>query len=177
MRRICFDTETTGISWRMGDRICEVGAVELDEAGNITARFHRYVNPERPCNPSAYRVHGLSDAFLAAQPTFALIADEFLDFVRGAELIAHNARFDTTFINGELCRAKKPGLTGSGCTITDTLAMARSLYPGARNNLDALCERFSVSTARRTLHGALLDSELLAEVYLHLLKESSARRP
>ncbi len=170
-RIICFDTETTGLSWRQGDRVVEIGAVELDGSLNIVNRFQTYLNPERPCSPGASAVHGLTDTFLATQPKFMDIAGDFLDFVRGATLIAHNAAFDTGFINNELCRIRMPGLTASGCEIVDTLRISRRLYPNERHSLDCLCTKFGVSLTGRTLHGALLDSELLAAVYRHLRED------
>ncbi|HBC69765.1 MAG TPA: DNA polymerase III subunit epsilon [Sutterella sp.] len=170
-RIICFDTETTGLSWRRGDRVVEIGAVELDEDFRIIRRFQTYLNPGRPCSPAARAVHGLTDAFLATQPKFIEVAPEFLDFVRGATLVAHNAAFDTGFVNNELCRVRLPGLTACGCEIVDTLRIARRLYPNAHRGLNDLCIRFGVDISGRALHGALLDSELLAGVYRGLLED------
>ena len=170
-RIICFDTETTGLSWRHGDRVVEIGAVELDGNLQIVSRFQTYLNPERRCSPSATAVHGLTDAFLATKPKFSEVADEFLEFVRGATLVAHNAPCDTGFINCELSRLSLPDLSQNGCEIFDTLRLARRLYPNAHRGLNDLCIRFGIDITGRALHGALLDSELLACVYPRLLQE------
>ena len=168
-RRVCFDTETTGLSWRMGDRVVEVGAVELDEELKPVRRFQAYLNPERSVPWSAYRVHGLSTEFLSDKPLFSDVADDFLAFVSGAELIAHNAAFDHGFLNMELSRAGRPTLDDAGCTVTCTLRMARRLFPKRPNSLDALCQRLGVSAAGREVHGALRDSEILCDVYRSLM--------
>lgn len=163
VRRICIDTETTGMSREL-DRICEIGAVEIDEAGNVVSSFHAYVNPQCPVHWAALRVHGLSDAFLSDKPTFDAVAEDFIDFVRGSELYAHNMSFDSGFLNAELDRHEFLTLTDYGCTLNCTLQTARRLYPKQKNNLDAVCERLGIDTSSRTKHGALLDSELLAAV-------------
>lgn len=163
VRRICIDTETTGMS-REFDRICEIGAVEIDEAGRVISSFHAYINPMRPVHWAALRVHGLSDAFLSDKPTFGAVAEDFIEFVQGAELYAHNMSFDSGFLNTELARCGFMTLDDYGCGLNCTLQTARRLYPKQKNNLDAVCARLGIDTSSRTLHGALLDSELLAEV-------------
>lgn len=169
MRQIVLDTETTGLEAAEGHRIIEIGCVEL--AGRtISAReFHAYINPERDSDPGALAVHQLSREFLNAKPKFAEIAPAFLEFVRGAELLIHNAPFDVGFLNAELARLFLPEIQ-TLCTITDTYVMARDLYPGQRNGLDALCKRLEVDNSARTAHGALLDAGLLAEVYLAMTR-------
>jgi DNA polymerase-3 subunit epsilon len=164
------DTETTGLNAKLGDRVVEIGCLELLSRRVTDNRFHRYVNPERKSEEGAARVHGISDEFLAAQPKFAEIAQEFVDFVRGAELIIHNAGFDVEFLDLELARAGLGRLADHVAGVVDTLALARELHPGKRNSLDALCERYAVDNAHRTLHGALLDARLLAEVYLAMTR-------
>ncbi|RMF16705.1 MAG: DNA polymerase III subunit epsilon [Gammaproteobacteria bacterium] len=168
MRQIVLDTETTGIDPRDGHRIIEIGCVELIERRLTGNHYHVYINPEREVEDEALEVHGISNEFLADKPVFRSIAREFLDFVRGAELIIHNAPFDVGFINHEFALLKDPefGRIEDVCTITDTLVMARKKYPGQRNSLDALCKRFGIDNSHRELHGALLDSEILADVYL-----------
>ena len=167
MREIVLDTETTGFEARGGDRIVEIGALEL--AGHVpTGRtYHQYVNPERAMPPDAFAVHGLGDDFLRDKPVFAEIGRGFLDFVGDARLVIHNAAFDMGFLNAELERAGLPVLPDERAV--DTLAIARRRFPGAGNSLDALCRRFGVDNSGRVLHGALLDSEILAEVYLELI--------
>lgn len=168
MREIVFDTETTGISPAEGHRLVEIGAVEL--SGHIpTGRtLQLYINPERPVPPDAVAVHGLDDAFLADKPVFAACYTDFLDLIGDdSRLVAHNAEFDMGFINHELRAVGHAGIDGG--RVTDTLAIARKKFPGSPANLDALCRRFGVDASERTYHGALLDSELLAEVYLELL--------
>lgn len=167
MREIVFDTETTGFDPDTGDRIVELGALELVNHVATGATFHEYINPERDMPQSAFEVHGLSEEFLSDKALFADIADRFLTFIGDAPLIAHNASFDMKFINAELKRASREPLP-LGRAI-DTLLIARKKYPGAPASLDALCRRFNVDTSGRTLHGALLDSQLLAEVYLELI--------
>ena len=170
LRQIVLDTETTGLSVRLGDRVIEIGCVEL-LSRNVTERhFHRYLNPGRAIDEGAAKVHGITDEFLADKPTFAAIAREFLDYVSGAELIIHNAEFDVEFLDQELAAAGLKKLSEYCPTVVDTLAMARELHPGRRNSLDALCERYAVNNAHRTLHGALLDARLLAEVYLAMTR-------
>ena len=169
-RQILLDTETTGLHAQLGDRVVEIGCIELASRRVTDNRFHRYVNPERKSEEGAARVHGIADEFLAAQPKFAEIAKEFVDFVRGAELIIHNAGFDVEFLDLELARAGLGKLADHVAGVVDTLALARELHPGKKNSLDALCERYMVNNAHRTLHGALLDARLLAEVYLSLTR-------
>jgi DNA polymerase-3 subunit epsilon len=169
-RQILLDTETTGLHAQMGDRVVEVGCIELLSRRVTDNHFHRYVNPERKSEEAAARVHGISDEFLSAQPKFAEIAQEFVGFVRGAELVIHNAGFDVEFLDLELARAGLGKLADHVAGIVDTLALARELHPGKKNSLDALCERYAVDNAHRTLHGALLDARLLAEVYLAMTR-------
>ncbi|WP_006787658.1 DNA polymerase III subunit epsilon [Thiorhodospira sibirica] len=166
-RQIILDTETTGLEPAQGHRIIEIGAVELIERRLTGQHFHHYLQPDREIDEEARAVHGISNEFLADKPRFAQIADEFLAFVSGAELIIHNAPFDVGFIDAELARlTPHPGKLGSRCHITDTLVMARRLHPGSRVSLDALCKRYGVDNTNRELHGALLDARILAEVYL-----------
>ena len=169
-RQIVLDTETTGLNARLGDRVIEIGCIEL-LSRNVTERqFHSYLNPEREIDEGAAKVHGLSLEFLSDKPKFAEIAKEFVDYIGGAELIIHNAAFDVEFLDQELSFAGLKKLTEYAPKIIDTLAMARELHPGKRNGLDALCERYAVNNSHRTLHGALLDARLLAEVYLALTR-------
>jgi DNA polymerase-3 subunit epsilon len=165
-REIVFDTETTGLSPVTGDRVVEIGAVELFNHIPTGRTFHKYINPERSMPAEAQAVHGLSEAFLADKPRFAEIADEMLEFFGDATLIAHNAQFDVTFLDSELEKSGRRKLTN---TIVDTVLVAREKHPGARVSLDALCKHYGIDNSRRTLHGALLDSEILAEVYLELI--------
>lgn len=164
------DTETTGLSASLGDRVIEVGCIEMLSRRVSDNHFHRYVNPERRSEEGALRVHGLTEEFLADKPKFADIAADFLDYVRGAELVIHNADFDVEFLDAELERLGRGRLKDHVAGIVDTLALARELHPGRRNSLDALCERYAVDNAHRTLHGALLDARLLAEVYLAMTR-------
>ncbi|HUO78846.1 MAG TPA: DNA polymerase III subunit epsilon [Steroidobacteraceae bacterium] len=167
MRQIILDTETTGLEPAQGHRIIEIGCVELVNRRATGRTFQRYLNPERDIDPGAEAVHGLSGAFLADQPRFAEVAEEFVGFVSGAELIIHNAPFDVAFIDHEFGRLPPPQrLLTDLCTILDTLALARQLHPGQRNSLDALCKRYGVDNSNRELHGALLDARILADVYL-----------
>ncbi len=172
MRQILLDTETTGLEPREGHRIVEIGAVELVNRSLTGLTFHEYLNPERIMNDEVIRVHGLTNAFLDDKPRFAAVAQSFLDFVRGAELIIHNAAFDLGFINHELAKLDKDTGTEYGriedhvSGVVDSLKLARRLHPGQRNSLDALCRRYSIDNSHRQLHGALLDSEILADVYL-----------
>ena len=168
MRQIVLDTETTGLEWRKGNRVVEIGCVELLERRPSGRTFHCYLNPGREFEPGAQEVTGLTLDFLADKPKFADIADEFLAFIDGAELIIHNAAFDLGFLDSELARLDGRGKVQDRCTVEDTLLMARKRYPGQRNSLDALCKRLDVDNAKRTLHGALLDAHLLLEVYLAL---------
>ncbi len=166
-RQVVLDTETTGMEPAQGHRIIEIGCVEVVARRVTEDTFHRYLNPERPVDEGAQSVHGLSDAFLADKPRFEEVAKIFVDYIRGAELIIHNAPFDVGFIDHEL-RQLGPawGRLEDYCTVTDTLVLARRLHPGQRCSLDALCKRYGVDGSRRELHGALLDAELLADVYL-----------
>jgi DNA polymerase-3 subunit epsilon len=166
MRQIVLDTETTGLETTQGHRIIEIGCVELVNRRLTGQHYHQYINPERDIDQGAIEVHGITPDFLADKPVFAQIVEEFLDFVRGAELIIHNAPFDVGFINSELERLEAPGRIEAHCGIVDTLQMARRKHPGQRNNLDALCQRYAVDNSQRDLHGALLDAEILADVYL-----------
>jgi DNA polymerase III subunit epsilon len=169
MRRIVLDTETTGLEPSEGHRIIELACLELSDRRATGRHFHRYVNPERAIDFAATEVHGLTVEDLADKPRFADIADEFLDFVQGAELLIHNAAFDVAFLDAELERAGRPRLE-TVCTVADTLAMARDMHPGKKNSLDALCERYAVDHSRRTLHGALLDAQLLADVWVAMTR-------
>ena len=169
MRQIVLDTETTGLEPNEGHRIIEIGCVELAGRAISSREFHAYINPERDSDARALEVHQLTREFLSSKPKFAEIAESFLEFVRGAELLIHNAPFDVGFLNAELARLFLPDIQ-SICTITDTYAMARDLYPGQRNGLDALCKRLDVDNSARTAHGALLDAGLLAEVYLAMTR-------
>jgi len=169
MRRIVLDTETTGLEPAEGHRIIELAALELHDRRATGRHFHRYVNPERAIDFAATEVHGLTVEDLADKPRFTEIADEFLDFVQGAELLIHNAEFDVAFLNSELERSGRARLE-TVCTISDTLAMARDMHPGKKNSLDALCERYAVDHSKRTLHGALLDAQLLADVWLAMTR-------
>jgi DNA polymerase-3 subunit epsilon len=170
MRQIFLDTETTGLSPESGDRIIEIGCVELVNRRLTGRTLHFYVNPERRNSVDAFKVHGLSDEFLADKPLFAQIADELIDFVRGAEVIIHNAAFDIGFLDVELGRVGRPSITVHDVRVTDSLALARESFPGKSNSLDALCKRFEVNNAGRELHGALLDAGLLAEVYIRMTR-------
>jgi len=166
MREIVLDTEITGLSPGDGHRICEVACVELLNHVPTGRSFHRYVNPGRPMPEGARAVHGLTDEFLAPQPPFEAIAEELLQFLSEGRLVAHNAEFDIAFLNAELAAIGRPRLTHE---FEDTLALARKRYPGAANNLDALCKRFNIDTTAREKHGALIDCQLLASVYLELV--------
>jgi DNA polymerase III subunit epsilon len=171
MKQVILDTETTGLNPDDGHRIIEIGCVELLDRKLTGNRFHVYLNPEREIDQGAIDVHGLDNAFLSDKPRFGEIVADFLNFVQGAELIIHNAAFDVGFINAELRRMDAVERASSAilenyCTILDTLALARKMHPGQRNSLDALCKRYSVDNRHRDLHGALLDAEILAEVYL-----------
>jgi len=167
MREIVLDTETTGFEPETGDRIVEIGAVELFNHMPTGETFHKYINPQRAMPEEAFKVHGLGDDFLRDKPLFEEVVDEFLSFVDGAKLIIHNAAFDVKFLNAEIGWCKRP-LLPPDCAI-DTLEIARRKFPGSPASLDALCRRFGIDNASRTLHGALLDSEILAEVYLELI--------
>ena len=169
MRRIVLDTETTGLEPGEGHRIIELAGLELHGRRPTGRHFHRYVNPERAIDFAASQVHGLTVDQLADKPKFADIVDEFLVFIEGAELLIHNAPFDVAFLDAELTRLGRPKLE-SLCTVADTLAMAREMHPGKKNSLNALCERYAVDHSRRTLHGALLDAQLLADVWIAMTR-------
>lgn len=166
MREIVFDTETTGLDPATGDRVVEIGCVELVNMFPTGQVFHAYLNPERDMPEGAFRVHGLSAGFLADKPLFSAIVDEFERFIEGARMIAHNADFDIRFINAELARCGRAAIGMD--RVVDTLALARRKHPGAPNSLDALCQRYGVDTSRRVRHGGLVDAEILAEVYAEL---------
>ncbi len=166
LRLVVLDTETTGLNARMGDRVVEIGCIEILDRRVTENRFHAYLNPGRPSDPGAERVHGLSSEFLSDKPRFAEVGKDFVEYVKGAELIIHNAAFDVEFLNQELELAGMGRLADHCPSVVDTLVRARELHPGKKNTLDALCERYGVDNSRRTLHGALLDASLLAEVYL-----------
>ena len=169
-RRIFLDTETTGLEYRLGDRIIEVACVEMFERKLTGRHFHRYINPQRDIEAGAQAVHGLTSEFLADKPLFADIADEFADFIAGAELIIHNASFDMGFLNHEFALLKRDPIDSMCNGVLDTLRMARDMRPGKKNSLDALCREFGVDNSSRQLHGALRDAELLAEVYLAMTR-------
>jgi DNA polymerase-3 subunit epsilon len=167
MRQVVLDTETTGLEVEEGHRILELGCVELLDRKLTRRHFHYYINPEREVDDGALEVHGITREFLLDKPRFADIFDEFLDFVRGAELVIHNAEFDTTFLNYEMnLLSSKYGVITDYCSVIDSLEIARNKHPGQKNNLDALCKRYNVDNSQRDIHGALLDAELLADVYL-----------
>jgi DNA polymerase III subunit epsilon len=167
MREIVLDTETTGVEANNGDRIVEIGCVELLNHCPSGRTFHVYINPERSMPVEAFNVHGLSEAFLSDKPLFAAVAQDFADFIAGAKLVIHNAAFDVGFINMEFKRLGLPPIEQN--FVVDTLSMARRKHPGASNSLDALCSRYGIDNTRRTKHGALLDAEILAEVYIELI--------
>ena len=169
-RQVVLDTETTGLNAKLGDRIIEIGCVEVLSRRVSERQFHAYLNPERDVDLGATRVHGMTLEDLRQKPKFAEVAREFLDFVSGAEVIIHNAEFDVEFLDLELGRAKLGRLADHVARVTDTLAYARELHPGKKNTLDALCERYFINNAHRTLHGALLDAMLLGECYLAMTR-------
>jgi len=170
MRQIFLDTETTGLSAENGDRVIEIGCVELLDRRLSGRDKHYYLNPERPNHPDAVRIHGLTDDFLADKPKFSQVVDELLEYLAGAEVVIHNAAFDVSFLDEELRRLGRPPIaTVVGC-ITDSLVMAREMFPGKSNSLDALCRRLEVDNSGRNFHGALLDAGLLAEVYIRLTR-------
>jgi DNA polymerase-3 subunit epsilon len=170
MRQVILDTETTGLNAATGDRIIEIGCVELINRRLSNRTFHRYINPEREIDAGAYAVHGLSREFLADKPLFAHIADELMEFLADAEIIIHNAPFDLGFLESEFNRLKRASFKAQLSNVIDTLVDARQMFPGKRNSLDALCDRFAISNEHRTLHGALLDAQLLSEVYLAMTR-------
>lgn len=170
MRQIFIDTETTGLEPRLGHRVIEIAAVEMLSRRLTGRRFHRYLNPDREIDEGALQVHGLTVEFLQDKPKFRDVVPELIEFLEGAELIMHNASFDVAFLDHEFGLAELQPLSEYCHSVTDTLKMAKELHPGKRNNLDVLCERYEVDNSRRTLHGALLDAELLAEVYLAMTR-------
>ncbi|MFO1220875.1 MAG: DNA polymerase III subunit epsilon [Burkholderiaceae bacterium] len=170
MRQIFLDTETTGLSPESGDRVIEIGCIELVNRRLTGRNKHFYLNPERASSEDALKIHGLTDEFLADKPLFAAIAGELLEFVAGAEIVIHNAAFDVGFLDKELERAGRPPFVRAVARITDSLAMAREMFPGKSNSLDALCRRLEVDNSNRSLHGALLDAGLLAEVYIRMTR-------
>ncbi len=174
MRQIVLDTETTGLSAEGGDRIIEIGCVELLNRKLTGNNLHFYLNPERDSHEDALKVHGISNEFLRDKPKFAVVADELMNYLQGADIIIHNAPFDVGFINKELELVGKPPLRNWVASVTDTLTMAKEMFPGKRNSLDALCDRLEVDNSGRTLHGALLDAELLADVYINLTRGQDA---
>jgi DNA polymerase-3 subunit epsilon len=174
MRQIFLDTETTGLNPETGDRIVEIGCIEMVSRRLTGRHLHLYLNPERPGSEEATRIHGLTDAFLADKPKFREVAAEFVEFVRGAEIIIHNAGFDVGFLNAELRRVQQPKVAELAGGIVDSLVMAREQYPGKANSLDALCRRLEVDNTNRTFHGALLDAGLLAEVYIRMTRGQNA---
>ena len=170
MRQIVLDTETTGLEWRKGNRVVEIGCVELIERRPTGNHFHRYLNPDREFEQGAQEVTGLTLEFLADKPRFEQVVDEFLDYIDGAELIIHNASFDVGFLDSELERLGRGRLSGLCAGVIDTLKLAKEQNPGKKASLDALCDRYEIDNAHRELHGALLDAELLAEVYLAMTR-------
>jgi DNA polymerase III subunit epsilon len=170
MRQVILDTETTGLNPATGDRIIEIGCVEMVDRRLTDRTFHHYINPERDIDAGAFAVHGLSREFLSDKPVFGNIVEQLIEFVDGAEIVIHNAAFDLGFLDNEFALLKRPPFRNLAAKITDTLLDARQMFPGKRNSLDALCERFSIGNEHRTLHGALLDAQLLAEVYLAMTR-------
>lgn len=175
MRQVILDTETTGLNPKQGHRVIEIGCVELLHRRLTGRHFHCYLNPDRAVDEGAFQVHGISDEFLQDKPRFADIVDEFITYIDGAELVIHNAPFDVGFLDSEFAKLKpKRGRIGDRCSIFDTLVEARKLFPGQKNNLDALCKRYDIRHFSRDLHGALLDSEILAQVYLAMTAGQAA---
>jgi DNA polymerase III subunit epsilon len=170
MRQVFLDTETTGLSPESGDRIVEIGCIELVNRRLTGRSKHFYVNPQRPNSEDALKIHGLTDDFLADKPLFAAVADELVEFLSGAEVVIHNAAFDVGFIDAELTRLNRPAFASIVSKVTDSWSLAREMYPGKSNSLDALCRRLEVDNSNRTLHGALLDAGLLAEVYIRMTR-------
>ncbi|MGA1103077.1 MAG: DNA polymerase III subunit epsilon [Pseudomonadales bacterium] len=168
MRQVVLDTETTGLEVREGHRLIEIGCVELIDRKPTGRQLHHYINPGRTIDEGAEAVHGITLEFLADKPDFASVKEDIVEFLQHAELIIHNAAFDVGFLDAEFKRARERRRTQDFCTITDSLALARAKYPGQKNSLDALCKRLGIDNSARTLHGALLDAEILAEVYLAL---------
>lgn len=165
-RQVVLDTETTGLETSQGHRIIEIGCVELINRRLTGRHYHQYINPEREIDAGAMEVHGITNEFVQDKPVFAAVVDDFLDFIRGAELVIHNAPFDVGFIDYELKLLKRSEKVADCCSVIDSLVMARQKHPGQRNSLDALCQRYGVDNSQRDLHGALLDAEILADVYL-----------
>lgn len=176
MRQIVLDTETTGLELSEGHRIIEIGCIELLHRRPSGRRYHQYLRPEREVEAGALAVHGITNEFLAAQPRFADVANEFLEFVTGGELVIHNAPFDVGFLDAELARTDLGRTISELCPVLDTLVLARRMHPGQRNSLDALCKRYGVDSSRRDLHGALLDACILADVYLAMSGGQAALR-
>ena len=174
MRQIFLDTETTGLYAEQGDRIIEIGCVELLNRKLTGSHLHFYLNPGRDSHEEALKVHGISNEFLRDKPVFAAVADALLEYVAGAEIIIHNAAFDLGFLNHELAQIGRPAFRQFVASVTDTLVMAKEMFPGKRNSLDSLCDRLGVDNSGRTLHGALLDAELLADVYITLTRGQEA---
>ncbi len=174
MRQIFLDTETTGLSAENGDRVIEIGCVELLHRKLTGNNLHFYLNPERDSHEEALRVHGITNEFLKDKPKFGEVVDQFLEYIDGAEIIIHNAPFDVGFLNKELELQGRPRFTTFVDGITDTLVMAKEMFPGKRNSLDSLCDRLEVDNSGRTLHGALLDAELLADVYINMTRGQDA---
>ena len=170
MRQVILDTETTGLNPATGDRIIEIGCVEMVGRRLTDRTFHYYINPERDIDAGAFAVHGLSREFLSDKPVFGSIVEQLIEFVDGAEIVIHNAAFDLGFLDNEFALLKRPPFRNLASKVTDTLLEARQMFPGKRNSLDALCDRFSISNQHRTLHGALLDARLLAEVYVAMTR-------
>ncbi len=170
MRQVFLDTETTGLSPESGDRIIEIGCVELVNRRLTGRSKHFYINPQRPNTEDALKIHGISDDFLTDKPLFGAVADELVEFVRDAEIVIHNAAFDVGFMDAEFTRLGRPAFASLVSKVTDTLSLAREMYPGKSNSLDALCRRLEVDNSSRTLHGALLDAGLLAEVYIRMTR-------
>ncbi|HEX4856331.1 MAG TPA: DNA polymerase III subunit epsilon [Limnobacter sp.] len=170
MRYVVLDTETTGLEVRQGHRIIEIGCIEVNGRQVTEKHFHQYINPEREVDEGAFQVHGISNDMLADKPRFQQVVKEFLDFVQGSTLIIHNASFDIGFLDGELERLGMGKMADYVEGVIDSLGMAREMFPGKRNNLDALCDRLGVNNSHRQLHGALLDSQILAEVYLAMTR-------
>ncbi len=170
MRQIFLDTETTGLSPEGGDRVIEIGCVEMVRRRLTGNNLHLYLNPQRSSHPDALRVHGITDEFLADKPLFSQVVDQLLDYLQGSEVIIHNAGFDVGFLNEELRRVERQKFSAYVATITDSLTLARELFPGKSNSLDALCRRLEVDNTNRPLHGALLDAGLLAEVYIRMTR-------
>jgi DNA polymerase-3 subunit epsilon len=170
MRQVFLDTETTGLSPESGDRIIEIGCVEMLNRRLTGRTKHFYINPQRPNSEDALKIHGLTDEFLSDKPLFAAVVDELVEFVSGAEIVIHNAAFDVGFMDAEFARLSHPSFTSLVTKVTDTLSLAREMYPGKSNSLDALCRRLEVDNSSRTLHGALLDAGLLAEVYIRMTR-------